>query len=502
MEFIKRFKLCYALLLSLQVLFSCNKKPEGLKWNDLIIKYSTKKSDSLYLAAAIFLKENSLNERFQKTNSFKFFPDSIAMTNKQVERNIENQVDDWVQHFSGKGRCWEQFLNYVLPYKVLNEYPEDWRLKIRKNYYAKLRDIKKDSLYEYEIIKFFNRDVKSWFKFNPKISPRSWTELSSIKQGDCVSISSLMSFLGRSYGIPITIDYCPVWSNINSSMHCWNTLLQSNGKNIPFMGIEGNPKEYDPFLLFKTICSAGDKSTFKESAKVFRQTFSIQKNSLQNFVKSETDLPNNLYGEKYIDVTNEYYKIKDVAIYYTFNKQSPAYLCVYNKGKWIPTWWAAPLNTKKAVFKNMAVPRLYLPAFFSTGETIPFMNPLVVNENNTILLNPCFKKRIALKIRYLNSIEQEQIEMYNQAGKLSWKKFVIRQNEIALGKHRKAVSLNKLYSLFYWNKGWIKFKTKKCRKSEIEFTNVPSNSLFKIVSEQTQNLERIFTWQNGKQVWW
>ena len=59
-----------------------------------------------------------------------------------------------------------------------------------------------------------------------------------------------------------------------------------------------------------------------------------------------------------------------------------------------------------------------------------------------------------------------------------------------------------LYALYYWNDGWKEIATKQAESHEITFDNVPENALL-LLSDRTKGKEeRIFTYENGKQVWW
>ncbi len=58
------------------------------------------------------------------------------------------------------------------------------------------------------------------------------------------------------------------------------------------------------------------------------------------------------------------------------------------------------------------------------------------------------------------------------------------------------------YELFYYDKGWQSLGVKTTKKQYLEYENVPTNALFLLRNKTQGKEERIFTYENGKQVWW
>lgn len=61
-----------------------------------------------------------------------------------------------------------------------------------------------------------------------------------------------------------------------------------------------------------------------------------------------------------------------------------------------------------------------------------------------------------------------------------------------------------LYELFYWDKkGWKSLGKKEgIKESVLEYDNAPANALFLLHNHTRGEEERIFTYENGQQVWW
>jgi hypothetical protein len=428
-------------------------------------------------------------------------PDTVILNNSTFSNIINHAVADWLTYTGPSLVSKELFLNYVLPYKLLEETPENWRPLVHRKYDTLVHRISKnDPAYQLKVIKAINEDLKTWFKFDATSSPESWRLLSQAKRGDCVAMAKTIAFAARTYGIPVCIDYCPVWTNINAGSHCWNALPLPNGKSVPFMGCESNPYEYNPFLIFKTT-TGRDISTFKKGAKVLRQTFAINPDNLSSIVKEE-NIPWTLVNERYIDVTNEYYETGDIEVPISGNSrnQKVLYLCVYNNGEWLPTWWSR-VEKRRAVFRQMARGVLYQPAYFTNGKVEPVGNPLILTASGLQYLNPHFKNKQLLRLKSFESTEQEQLNTYSREAGKEWKIIEKQLNAVAARKGMKSFEDKKTYTLYYWNKKWIPFSTKKSSGPELHFSNAPSNAMFKLVSADDYS-GRNFTYENDEQQWW
>ena len=58
------------------------------------------------------------------------------------------------------------------------------------------------------------------------------------------------------------------------------------------------------------------------------------------------------------------------------------------------------------------------------------------------------------------------------------------------------------YELFYYDRGWQSLGIKTTDKQYLEYNNVPSQTLFLLKNLTRGREERIFTYENNKQIWW
>lgn len=61
-----------------------------------------------------------------------------------------------------------------------------------------------------------------------------------------------------------------------------------------------------------------------------------------------------------------------------------------------------------------------------------------------------------------------------------------------------------LYELFYWDKEWKSLGQQSGSRQlqYLEYDNVPDNALLLLRNLTKGKEERIFTYENGKQIWW
>ena len=58
------------------------------------------------------------------------------------------------------------------------------------------------------------------------------------------------------------------------------------------------------------------------------------------------------------------------------------------------------------------------------------------------------------------------------------------------------------YELFYWNMKWISLGRKFAVDNKLHYDDVPKGALLWLKNHTQGKEERIFTYEDGKQVWW
>ncbi|MBN2173460.1 MAG: transglutaminase domain-containing protein [Bacteroidales bacterium] len=386
--------------------------------------------------------------------------------------NIDLAQEAWEENPWASHLNFEQFCEYVLPYRSSNEPIEEWReYFIRELSWVK--DSVKDQTSPVEAACFVNDYIKSWFRFDPRYyehpTDQGLQEMLNVKLGRCEDMTNLAIYAMRALGIPVMSDFTPYWANTGNN-HAWNAILDKNDSTIIFMGGEANPGEY----------SLGHKM-----AKVYRKTYAIQKNSLPEKMEKWEKAPPYLNSSSIRDVTPAYVPTSNVKIELTKgipDSTNFAYLCVFNSGEWKAIDYTR-LYGNKATYSKMGLGVAYLPAFYYDKEIIPAGDAFILTDSAKVEYKvPDGKKRIDLTLfSTTKRITKETTDFIEHA-------------EFNSGKS---------YILFYWNDKWIEAGKNIAIDEPLVFKAVPSNAIYWLVEDGSRKEERIFTVDDdGKQVWW
>jgi hypothetical protein len=388
--------------------------------------------------------------------------------------NIDLAFKAWQKPWA-RQLTFDQFCEYVLPYRDSNEPLEPWRRRMYKKY-SWVQDSMTDKTNPTEACVLINNEIKSWYKFDPLFyrhpTDLGLSEMEEYKRGRCEDMTNLALYAMRSQGVPVMSDYTPAWPNTGNN-HAWNATLTKEGKVVIFMGGLDNPYEY----------KLGNKK-----AKVYRKTFGRQKNSLAMTKPAYEKVPGWLASSHYTDVTKEYIPVVDVKLKLQRPKPDSvnyAYLYVFNSGDWKAIHWGFIKDGNKVKFTDMGNDIAYLPAYFVDEKIIPAGNQFILTAEGKVK----YKVPDSTKLRTLNLIS------------------TTRRVTKETTDHAEEVFLKtgETFELFYWDGKWISLGKQKATGKPLKFTHVPSGAMYWLVNTTPtkDRPERIFTLdENGKQVWW
>jgi len=520
---------------------------------------------------------------------------------KNIDHSINNFYNNpWMKHLS-----FDDFCEYILPYRIGNENIEDWREKFATKYLKKIEWIKNIDDSKNSVFWFcnwmndtlINRGFNIILYNKPCYLKLPPSVLENIKLGPCEDYALSTTYLMRACGIPVCIDFVPQWGN-RSMGHAWNVLFEETGKETPFLG--GNTT---PGFVHKP----GEKI-----AKVFRITYAYQKSSLFHLNKSEK-IPS-LFNSPFIkDVTEKYTDVLDIQLsLLSKTNKKYVYLAVFDNKNWAPIQWGKVKNKKKALFQAMGKNCMYLPVIYDNGIITPAGTPFYIDnrknivelkannqnrQNFTLTRKYPIKRNIYLASRRaigceiiasnnlmfkdsalagvitrdpvfnwdtLRSKTSNKYRYWKIKGNLNNKcdlaelQFVCEKKNITdtthlsaniLGSDKKRQSTlfdnNKLtyidfrkdqyewitvdfgkpvavdyfrflprnddnaivagdkYELMMWSEnGWKSLIKCIAKSDKLQFKNVPSGGLYLLHNHSKGNEERIFTYENWKQVWW
>lgn len=374
-------------------------------------------------------------------------PDNRQISENQIIEIVERGFEAWSKPWN-KNLSFDDFCDYLLPYRVQNEPIEDWHSVFKENFSF----LKKNRTSE--IVNSVNSYLKTSF-----FSSFSFTDITESafcqspsqmlfrKQGNCQDLCNLSVYVMRMLGLPVSIDFTPAWAT-SSYNHFWCSYINENGEHRPFEGVTG---------------MANDFVIFREPSKVFRMTYRTQPNMLADKIPADEIPTNFLRARNIIDVTSDYWRTSNLQCKITKTpKNSISYISVFNGLRWVPVDWAE-VKDSKAYFKDLSVGVVYMPVNFENKKIQPSGNPvLIYPDKNTKELIPNYKDKITVKVT-----EAPKYLIYKTGKK---------------------------YTFFYWDKKWINAGTQTANEDKVlSFENVPSNTLYLLISEYSQKKERVFT---------
>ncbi len=436
--------------------FSCSKEKTTLDYAlisagknkselEKVLAHYDSPKDSLKRKAAVFLIENLPGKNSYVNNLLKEKPvffksvkriwkdpmlskkgkgemfDSIfkesqmeyAISNLKVKQNIQNIKSDYIiENIELSFEAWENFpwsknvsfndfCNYVIPYRVFEEPVGDWRRTLMERYAWVLDSIKNPtSIREATILinKSFNKDMEYYSDLRPIPNALGFKELDSLKIGKCDHLVMMNIYALRAMGIPASAESA-IWANHRAG-HTWCAVQE--GDNIPFV--------FDPLYPHNVSDSAYLKNRFNyipenditkmKAAKIHRNTY---RNYVENIPcslnRANVTSISSTIGINLLDVTSEY----DIPLANLKLKLGPnpkddiLFLYVFNKDRWKKLVWAEADSNNTYSFKNLGTGIVYLPRFLN--DTIP-IPPFIFNKNGEVhYLRPNLGNRQTIRLR-------------------------------------------------------------------------------------------------------
>lgn len=390
--------------------------------------------------------------------------DLKSLKGKYLIDNVNQAFEVWRNsHF--KDIPFEDFCEYILPYRVTVEPLEAWRETYRQKY-RWMTDSLQNKLLE-RVLEYAGMDYHLWFTSSygrkPLIEDEPLSRLSALqllfrKRGACEDIAALQVFSLRSQGIPAAYDVVPWWATSMGS-HFVNTVFD---------------KQMQPIRLDVTNNAVVNRNMNREPAKVLRTTYSKQPDVLATKVDWRDIPPCHLRTLNYKDVTPQWWESSDVTVGLSpdIPKTDIAYAYVFNWGRWRPAWWGE-VRGDSVTFSNMPKGIVILPVYYKHGRVVQAGYPQVHAYNHELQLTP-------------DTVHRRTVEIKQQDGYLIFRP-------------------GKEYELFYWDKVWKSLGTQIAEegKTSIFFENAPDNALFRLIPEYSMDKERPFIiMQDGTRYWW
>ncbi|WP_320167771.1 discoidin domain-containing protein [Mangrovibacterium marinum] len=537
--------------------------------------------------------------------------DIHVITAQYLIKNIEQAFDVWQNGPWAKHVLFDDFCEYLLPYKITDGQPLDnWRDSLKGRFCETLDLLKYNQYYRNsasraaQIVRN-NMRKHMWPKLTMDfegIPLLGASNIAKLPAGTCNEYAQVVLAVMRNNGIPVSIDMLPQWPyRGGGGGHSWNYLPDALRSHVIFEELNG-------------VGPGGALRPYSPLGKVYRNTYAINRKLFQ--MQTEGQVPE-LFSNIFLkDVTAEYAPVADAVVdvhpKMKINR-SYAYLAVFNNKEWEPIAFG-DVTRNSVKFRNMCKNIVYLPVYCTTKGLKPVNYPFILEHSGNVrhLIPDTTKRRsvvlsrkypvfsgvfdmtmrtVGAKIQVSNTndfkkaVTVHDIDEWFAAGVIQlpdslpkyryWrfrspaKEYCniaelmffgpndiipysgeiiglkeMYKNDSIYSKEKafdhdpltyfhsatrdsawvgidfgEPVRVEKIvylprsddnnirlgdeYELFYWDKiGWCSLGKQKAKDIELKFDCVPGNVLLWLRDLTRGSEERIFTYENGGQVWW
>ncbi|MDR2039233.1 MAG: hypothetical protein LBQ60_15025 [Bacteroidales bacterium] len=291
------------------------------------------------------------------------------ITAEYLINNIDLAFKVWRETPWGRHVPFDVFCEEILPYRIGTEPLENWRELALASFADPYLEFLKDSL---------TTSVKACQKIN-KLLPRfrldkdfpamSYSQLMASARGPCDNAAALAIFSMRALGIPVTMDMTILWPHFQSRRgHSWNTVRDSDGNHISFMGAETNP--YQPH----------QGTTFLKS-KAYRRMFSNQ----YRMKDKEQNIPPE-FMENLKDISSEHSGMVNIKIPVKYPPEEPSgnvYLTTCHEREWHPVAYGTT-DGKSMHYGNIGYGIVYWPVYYQDHRLTSANDPFSVDKEGNI----------------------------------------------------------------------------------------------------------------------
>jgi hypothetical protein len=387
--------------------------------------------------------------------------DVESITGQFLIDNISQAFEVW-QGSKWRDISFDDFCEYILPYRITVEPVQEWRRTYRERYQWMTDKLQKDSLQK--VLIYAGLDFNTWFTStwgketrNEPLSRLGAQQLLFRKKGACEDIAALQVFSLRSQGIPASYNIITYWATSMGS-HFVNNVFDENMESL---------------RLDMTNQPIVNHELKREPAKVFRVTYSKNPETIAMQEAVENIPSGYLQMCNYVDVTSEWWETCDLTTsLFAGRKEKITYAYVFNYGDWKPAWWGKT-NGDSVTFTDMAVDAVFLPAYYRNGWMVPAGFPVINKKEGAVCLKPDLQRTRSIEIN-----QQDDYLKFRPG---------------------------KRYELFYWDTDWVSvgIQTPSKESTRMVFKDVPSNALLILVPEYSAGKERPFIIdESGTRHWW
>ncbi len=281
----------------------------------------------------------------------------------------------WNNHLN-----FDQFCEYILPYKCSFLKPQQWRKKLFDRYQWVLDSIK-DETDPVEAATWVSQELKTWYKYS-YLGARLPADIDQIfihGNGMCQHSTPLAVYTMRAIGIPVKIaQTVKIGIPPTKGVHLENIILTKDAKLIKFQGGDVAPLE-EPLWP-----DAFD-------GKWYSVLYKKNSHWITEYVTDINQVPVDLRNSYQEDITREVSAVSDLKMKLKppagnyENTNEFVFLCfLARQGEWLAIDFAK-IENDSIIFRNVEPGYVYFPMYYNYGKYSQCADPFFLNQSGELL---------------------------------------------------------------------------------------------------------------------
>ena len=300
--------------------------------------------------------------------------DRDCVSVEYLQHRVDDALEQWHTSPFARGLDFAGFCEYLLPYRIGTEEPEEWWTDYRATFGEVL-----DTLVAHpgvtlsEFCEAVNGVLpephRSYTGYPPEKPNGKPSSLKRILGGTCADYLGLTTYLCRSYGIPVATDYTPQWGN-HSKGHQWSAIIQGDSTYHYMIG--------EPLFL------AREKPFTFRLVKAYRRMNSPQRRHPGRGSR-RGELPPDLQNPRIRDVTRYYVDVTDLKLRHLRKDGQSRWLTlnVFDDANWSPIA-GARRRGRRVAFRDVGLNCVFLPMFYRNGSSVPAGWPVLLGKDRSV----------------------------------------------------------------------------------------------------------------------
>ena len=343
------------------------------------------------------------SERKRKWKSFNYkslpiLQDVQRMTAALLIENIDGAFEAWSKVPWAKYYSFDDFCEWILPYRVGDEPLESWRKAYYDHYHPIL-----DSLYQGDNILEAAIALNKFLKYETPFSPNSDFDLPHLgakyllryRLGTCKETTDHTVYIFRSLGFPVGIDEY-LYSPSNQNSHVWNILKNTDGRALSFWYMDSRDL-------------AVGMTDGRKKGKVYRMQYGIQGEKYSGLYKDKSTPPV-VRNPLLKDVTEEYFGSNEYSVRIDRKiKGRFVALGIFTPFGYVPVD-VALRDGEQAVVRNIEPEVIYQPLYNKEGLFQPCGYPFMIKDDTVRTFTPDMEKNVSLAIKRKYPLQNHILE--------------------------------------------------------------------------------------------